>query len=897
MSSNTREVDPRRRDSVSHRIAGRLERHSGWFILSVVAGTLLLVMPLLAMAPDERASESPGGRVYDLEELYNTNLPPRFHGSFFIVEARSGDVLTQAPLWELYQNTQELRRADAEGRLNPPGMPEQPYLVNSFDVDRQQPVVGIFTIADAVQVALAGDPLNTTLEQASDEEVKLAVSLVLSDPRTADMKSFLYRETVVDRVVLGREIGYWSAPAMGVFVAADNGKLGGGALRIGATSDPVTETKEHFSRKVQAILRGEERSYGMWGVAIDAGLEIADEVGTAVPFIVATFLTVLVVVGISLRSARVVVLTGLGLAFMIVWLKGLSNLVGLDSSTVLDFIVPIAMISLGADFAIHAVHRYQQERRVALDPRSGFRLGMGGVLGALFLAMLTDAIAFLANATADIETVIGFGIGAGLAIFAAFVIMGLTVPLALMRWDAWRVKPEAGGGDVEEPAAEHGAGPGGWSVAGLLVALARRRFAVLSVTALVTVVAGYFAFQLEATFDVKDFFRSDSDFVVGLDKLDEYVGESGGEPAIIYIQGDLTDPSALVAIQEFVARVAGNPYVAKNDEGEARLQQPRTIFTVLEQVMGRDYARSQVERASGVALPADGALDELRHGGRVYRRPSSREQLEAIYDFVAVNGVPLSPVQDIYDALQVREALFHDATGSHEDATAIVLGIPGSREQTTVVLSRDSLAEDIRLLEEAPSISIAGLTGSSYTRQAALDATTEGLQRALLVAVTACLLVTVVAMRSLRYGLVTILPIGLVVAWLYAFMYVFGFGLNFVTATIAAVSIGVGIDYAIHMTQRFREELARAGDRVVALREAARGTGRALLASAATSTVGFAIMALAPMPMFAAYGFLTAVMIVLAASASLLVLPSLLLLVAPAPQEESWDHARRPATG
>jgi predicted RND superfamily exporter protein len=99
------------------------------------------------------------------------------------------------------------------------------------------------------------------------------------------------------------------------------------------------------------------------------------------------------------------------------------------------------------------------------------------------------------------------------------------------------------------------------------------------------------------------------------------------------------------------------------------------------------------------------------------------------------------------------------------------------------------------------------------------------------------------------------------------------------------------------MTQRFREELARAGDRVVALREAARGTGRALLASAATSTVGFAIMALAPMPMFAAYGFLTAVMIVLAASASLLVLPSLLLLVAPAPQEESGDHARRPATG
>jgi predicted RND superfamily exporter protein len=55
----------------------------------------------------------------------------------------------------------------------------------------------------------------------------------------------------------------------------------------------------------------------------------------------------------------------------------------------------------------------------------------------------------------------------------------------------------------------------------------------------------------------------------------------------------------------------------------------------------------------------------------------------------------------------------------------------------------------------------------------------------------------------------------------------------------------------------------------------------ALLASAASSIVGFAIMSFAPMPMFASYGVLTALMIFLALSASLVVLPSLLLLVIP----------------
>ena len=134
-------------------------------------------------------------------------------------------------------------------------------------------------------------------------------------------------------------------------------------------------------------------------------------------------------------------------------------------------------------------------------------------------------------------------------------------------------------------------------------------------------------------------------------------------------------------------------------------------------------------------------------------------------------------------------------------------------------------------------------------------------------------------MRSLRFGIVTIIPIGLVAAWLYAFMYGLGFGLNFITATIAAVSIGVGIDYSVHFTERFREELAATGERNRAMRLTVSGTGVALIASAATSIVGFLIMGFAPMPMFSAYGFLTAMMIFLAVAAALLVLPSLLFLV------------------
>ena len=177
------------------------------------------------------------------------------------------------------------------------------------------------------------------------------------------------------------------------------------------------------------------------------------------------------------------------------------------------------------------------------------------------------------------------------------------------------------------------------------------------------------------------------------------------------------------------------------------------------------------------------------------------------------------------------------------------------------------------------SISKVGLTGSPFTRKAQLSASTRTLYTSLPIALVAAAILLTLTMRSIKYAVITVIPIILVVAWLYGIMYISGFALNFVTAMIGAISVGIGIDYSIHMTERFREELRRTRDTLDAIKVTARGTGVALVASAASSVVGFAILGFAPMPMFAAYGQLTAVMIFLALIASLIVLPCLFMVV------------------
>ena len=852
-------------------------RHSGWFIGTVLALTVLFALPIVFMAPPGPASQDPGGPVFDLLETVNQRFPPRIHVTTFIVEDPQGDILRQQPLWELYQNERKLRASDL-GSL----------LYSGYDADRERQILGIYTIADAVQNLFLLDPSTaTSLKTATDDQVKAAISRILDSPTGRPLRGSLSKDASFQtKIVDGQEINSWSSAAFSAFVASDNEMLGGGPLTISLTGDDVTLGKERFNRRVREILQTEQSSYQLWGVALDVNLVSQEQGKTAIPFIAATVVLVLVVVGVTLRSLGIAGLAFLGLLMLFVWLKGLTILVGLGSSLILDLIVPIAMISLGVDFLIHAVARYREETRRVAEPSLALRAGFTGVIGALTLAMLSDGIAFLANLTSGIETVIGFGIGAGIAVLSSYVIMGMFLPLVIMRLDQRRLKssPQHGRafGDAQEPvsAGSTSTPPTGLAsaaIAGAVLEMARHRWAVLPIAAVLTAAATLLAFQLEPNLDVKDFFDSESDLVIGLDKLDQHTAAAlSGEPAVIYIRGDLTTPESLAAIRDLLDRLSENSRLGQAEDGQVSLY-ARTLFQLLSRVTENPYARSQVLAKSGVDITD-------KNGDQI---PDSPGQLQAAFDYMVRHGVPLNESTMVYDSIQVRETLHYDPSQSGEQEIILVVGVLGSRQQANIGSARQALEQDLDPMRQVPSISFVGLTGSPFTREATLQATTRALNVSLPVAVAACLILLAFWMRSVTLAVVTIIPIGLVVSWLYAFMYVAGYSLNFVTATIAAVSIGVGIDYSIHMTQRFREELGRGHGAEEALRAAASGTGVALAGSAGSSVIGFAVMAFAPMPLFSAYGVITAAMIFMAAAAALFVLPSLLLLTHREPKRSS----------
>jgi uncharacterized protein len=57
-------------------------------------------------------------------------------------------------------------------------------------------------------------------------------------------------------------------------------------------------------------------------------------------------------------------------------------------------------------------------------------------------------------------------------------------------------------------------------------------------------------------------------------------------------------------------------------------------------------------------------------------------------------------------------------------------------------------------------------------------------------------------------GVITIAPVALVVLWTFGMMAATGIPFGPITATIAAMAIGIGVPYTIHITHRYQEDRA-----------------------------------------------------------------------------------------
>jgi len=140
------------------------------------------------------------------------------------------------------------------------------------------------------------------------------------------------------------------------------------------------------------------------------------------------------------------------------------------------------------------------------------------------------------------------------------------------------------------------------------------------------------------------------------------------------------------------------------------------------------------------------------------------------------------------------------------------------------------------------------------------------------------ILLLIIVFASIKYGLIPLLTIVFGVIWAFGTLVLVGFEITPATSGVMAMIMGIGIDFGIQVTKRFRYEL-RTQKREEAMVNTISNVLYPMTITTIAAVVGFKCLALGQLPMMADMGTMMATGVVFCMVAALTVVPAVLVLL------------------
>lgn len=863
---------------------GRLvARRPGTIVLTTLVITVLFAT-VLVIAPPVPSSDSfeGSGEAVLAEDRMDQNLPPTGFGVPFVMTGTTA--APNALARDTFDEVLALERALREDEKT------QPYLFTYNHPHLQMQVSSVWSLPDTLRAVMDGDTSlsyvlgwheavggpGVSYARATDAQWQDALTRLLEfEPREGEQP--FKRLVSVDA---RQENGVWTAHSMFVVPSLHYQTVFADHVRDPSqlTGDKVLI--DDIQLHIESVFEDRATRTEWIGLGIGINEEIEREIAASGQLVILSFVLIGVFLYLTLRNFRDWVAAYLALPVVIVWMLGAARLLDVSYNQ-FTAMLPVLILALAVDFAIHGVRRYREERGQHA-PAEAVRRSVGLLGPALILAAGTTATAFLSNAFSSVEALRDWGIEGGVAILAALWVCGVHTPAMRHLWDKRRV---AKGRLDDEARASVTARrlEEGTLLGRLAVRSGRHPWIVIAILALVTLPAVVAATQITSDFDANDFLDDESELIQGVELVaEDYPSE--GEPAIWLVEADLGDPAVMDALARAIENMADADLSPERDFNLVRLI--RTAMEYPEDNDATGYTDNDGNGIPDTRADLERLLDRaLQHGVRA-RVPVPQPNIELAPGVPAPEplrpDIPQYQVVIVYNANTVRELVHPDGAGGY-DMTPVWFGIPDTSDFANIPKAADAVrasGAELYAMDD-DQVQRLTLTGEPFKRYQMVNSITDSLQISITLSILIVFVIVLAVFRDLLYAIVTVIPVLVLVAWLFAFMVAIDLSLNLVTVTVAAMAIGVGIDYSIHITERFREEVHRnRATPLAGLRRAMDSSGIALMGSAITTIAGFLVLTMAPMPLFTTFGLITAAMAAASFLAAATILPPLLVLVA-----------------
>ena len=627
-------------------------------------------------------------------------------------------------------------------------------------------------------------------------------------------------------------------------VDTDGTPVGIAIVRLRDTGD---ERVADAQRRINALAAEEDgplRVSAISPVIVEDEYKRATEEGMA-PLIGLAFLLIAGILLLFLRTLSDLLLTLLGLLLALMATVGVEGWLGPNGLGLtgppnsLTVLTPVIIIGLTVDYAIQIVSHYREQRLAGEPVVVAARVGLRNVTIPLILAAVTTIVSLLASLFSPIGIVGDFGINAGLGVGLSLIVMLTLLPAGRTIIDRRR---EARG-RLSPPRPISGALPGVERVAEMLGrGVTRRPAPYIAAVVLVTAVLGVLATDLESEFSIRDVLPRGGSLLQDMDTLDAAVGGST-ELASVLIKAEATETRTLLNLQDLTAAFA--------DEQR------------------RPGAAAGPIQASYALLAEDWTTDSGASDGKY------DPELAALFR-EASSGVQLNPglMQEFIDRMAAMDPAVERVLFNNPDGIDVILveiptvsGVPALTK---------SLQGDIEALWLGDDESVTA-TSDSIISVTVTDAITEGLTEAISVTIVVALSVLAlffwVTLRQPALAFIAVGPIILVLISVLGTMALLGIPYSLITSIITALSIGIGVDYTIHVIHRYREEYAKERNPEQAAIRTLATTGSALLGSALTTALGLGVLVASPLAASQQFGFTAAITIAYSLIVSTLLVP------------------------
>ena len=195
-----------------------------------------------------------------------------------------------------------------------------------------------------------------------------------------------------------------------------------------------------------------------------------------------------------------------------------------------------------------------------------------------------------------------------------------------------------------------------------------------------------------------------------------------------------------------------------------------------------------------------------------------------------------------------------------------------------VALARQAIAETRK---DFPDIRV-GLTGEDVISSDEMVTTQTDVETASKIALTGVALLFIIAYRGVVKPLLAVFCLLLALCWTMGFTALTIGHLNILSIVFTTILIGLGIDFGIHILERYKEERQSGHEILEALQKTVQGTGRGNFSGAITTAMAFGAMVLTDFIGIVELGWIAGWGILFCMVAMLLVLPALITL------EEKW---------